>query len=134
MYEYDPNEDLRQTEPATLDRREFLKRVGGGVVVLFVTPPRLASGQAAAARTGAEPAFNAYLRIGEDGRVTCFTGKIEMGQGGPGHLGLAQHAGVRARVARRRGAGARRAAGARQRTPGRAAGATGNPGRFGDRP
>jgi CO/xanthine dehydrogenase Mo-binding subunit len=81
MYEYDPNEDLRQTEPATLDRREFLKRVGGGVVVLFVTPPRLASAQAAAARTGAEPAFNAYLRIGEDGRVTCFTGKIEMGQG-----------------------------------------------------
>ena len=25
--------------------------------------------------------FNAYLRIGENGRVTCFTGKIEMGQG-----------------------------------------------------
>jgi len=25
--------------------------------------------------------FNAYLRIGEDGRVTCYTGKIEMGQG-----------------------------------------------------
>jgi len=24
---------------------------------------------------------NAYLRIGEDGRVACFTGKIEMGQG-----------------------------------------------------
>ena len=25
--------------------------------------------------------FNAFLRIGEDGRVTCYTGKIEMGQG-----------------------------------------------------
>ncbi|MEJ2544279.1 MAG: molybdopterin-dependent oxidoreductase, partial [Calditrichaceae bacterium] len=25
--------------------------------------------------------FNAFLRIGEDGRVACFTGKIEMGQG-----------------------------------------------------
>jgi isoquinoline 1-oxidoreductase len=25
--------------------------------------------------------FNAFLHIGEDGRVTCFTGKIEMGQG-----------------------------------------------------
>ena len=25
--------------------------------------------------------FNAYLKIGEDGRVSCFTGKIEMGQG-----------------------------------------------------
>jgi isoquinoline 1-oxidoreductase len=28
-----------------------------------------------------EPGVNAYLRIGEDGRVTLFTGKIEMGQG-----------------------------------------------------
>ena len=25
--------------------------------------------------------FNAYLRVKEDGRVDCFTGKIEMGQG-----------------------------------------------------
>ena len=31
---------------------------------------------------GSSPSdFNAFLRIGEDGRVTCFTGKIEMGQG-----------------------------------------------------
>jgi len=27
------------------------------------------------------PDFNAYLRIGEDGGVTCFTGKVELGQG-----------------------------------------------------
>ena len=25
--------------------------------------------------------FNAFLRIGEDGQVTCYVGKIEMGQG-----------------------------------------------------
>ena len=25
--------------------------------------------------------FNAYLRIGADGRVTCFVGKVELGQG-----------------------------------------------------
>ena len=25
--------------------------------------------------------FNAFLKIGEDGKVSCFTGKIEMGQG-----------------------------------------------------
>ena len=25
--------------------------------------------------------FNAYLRIGDDGRVTCFVGKVELGQG-----------------------------------------------------
>ena len=25
--------------------------------------------------------FNAFLHIGEDGRVTCFAGKVELGQG-----------------------------------------------------
>ncbi len=25
--------------------------------------------------------YNAFLRIAEDGTVTCYTGKIEMGQG-----------------------------------------------------
>jgi len=64
----------------TFSRRGFLKSVGGGVVVLFTTAPRF-SGAEALVTTGAPPAFNAYLRIGEDGRVTCFTGKIEMGQG-----------------------------------------------------
>ena len=55
--------DLDFTDITTefpLDRREFLKILGGG---------RLPSD------------FNAFLLVGEDGRVTCFTGKIEMGQG-----------------------------------------------------
>jgi nicotinate dehydrogenase subunit B len=67
-------------KPQTFSRRGFLKSVGGGVVVLFTTAPRF-SGADALVSLGAPPAFNAYLRIGEDGRVTCFTGKIEMGQG-----------------------------------------------------
>jgi isoquinoline 1-oxidoreductase len=65
-------------------RREFLKALGGGVFILFVGGDFLA-GDAFAQRPGGRPAmpsdFNAFLRIGEDGRVTCFTGKIEMGQG-----------------------------------------------------
>jgi isoquinoline 1-oxidoreductase len=76
-----PYEPIDEVEPATLDRREFLKRVGGGVVVLFTTLPRFTHAEASPTALPAEPAFNAYLRIGEDGRVTCFTGKIEMGQG-----------------------------------------------------
>lgn len=79
-----PIEDMMPLPPtpATLDRREFLKRVGGGVVVLFTTVPRFSQAQALAPESlRSVPAFNAYLRIGEDGRVTCFTGKIEMGQG-----------------------------------------------------
>ena len=67
-------------ESQTFSRRAFLKSVGGGVVVLFTTAPRFSEADALVSM-GAPPAFNAYLRIGEDGRVTCFTGKIEMGQG-----------------------------------------------------
>jgi len=64
----------------TFSRRGFLKSVGGGVVVLFTTASRFSQADALVSM-GAPPAFNAYLRIGEDGRVSCFTGKIEMGQG-----------------------------------------------------
>ncbi len=58
-------------------RREFLKRMGllGGGIIVYVSigdPPTWAQ----------QPTdFNAFLRIGTDGRVTCFSGKIEMGQG-----------------------------------------------------
>lgn len=66
-----------------LSRRDFLKRLGGGVIVLWLAPTGLVSSlEAQEQRTMGYPAdFNAYLRIGEDGRVSCFTGKIEMGQG-----------------------------------------------------
>ena len=74
------NENDLKEAVGGFSRRSFLKRVGGGVVVLFTTPVRLTFAEDGTAGA-AEPAFNAYLRIGEDGRVTCFTGKIEMGQG-----------------------------------------------------
>ncbi|MBC6952041.1 isoquinoline 1-oxidoreductase, partial [candidate division KSB1 bacterium] len=64
----------------SLSRRDFLKRLGGGIFVLWAAPTNFVSSLEAQERM--YPAdFNAYLRIGEDGRVTCFTGKIEMGQG-----------------------------------------------------
>ena len=76
--------DLAWTSPALpLDRRQFLKLVGGGIVVLLTIPDSRAIQQEG--RPGGRPQlpqdFNAFLRIGEDGRVTGFTGKIEMGQG-----------------------------------------------------
>jgi isoquinoline 1-oxidoreductase len=65
-------------------RREFLKRLGGGIVI-FVALGEIVSAQEEVRNRGPRPGlptdFNAFLRIGEDGRVTCFTGKIEMGQG-----------------------------------------------------
>ena len=69
----------------TQSRREFFKRSGGGILI-FVALNDLLFGQEEAGRPrGGRPGlpsdFNAFLRIGEDGRVTCLTGKIEMGQG-----------------------------------------------------
>ena len=67
----------------TLERREFLKLAGGGLVVFFAVGEG-AEAQIAGARgpDGGYPEDpNAYLKVGADGRVTCFTGKIEMGQG-----------------------------------------------------
>ena len=63
-----------------LSRRDLFRVLGGGIIV-FLSAGRHAEAQ----RRGGGPAlpedYNAFLRIGEDGRVTCFTGKIEMGQG-----------------------------------------------------
>ena len=71
--------------PAT-NRREFVKRLGGGIVILISLGDLEAAQAPGRQRGGGRPGglptdFNAFLRIGEDGRVTCFTGKIEMGQG-----------------------------------------------------
>jgi isoquinoline 1-oxidoreductase len=63
-------------------RREFLKRMGilsGGIVVYISVGDPLALAQPL--RNTVPTDFNAFLRIGVDGTVTCFTGKIEMGQG-----------------------------------------------------
>ena len=63
----------------SLDRREFIKILGPGIYVLFSANDFIFAQQPGA--RGYPEDFNAYLRIGEDGRVTCFSGKIEMGQG-----------------------------------------------------
>jgi isoquinoline 1-oxidoreductase len=64
----------------TLERREFLKLAGGGLIVFFAVGDGLSAQEGA--RGGGYPDDpNAYLKVGPDGRVTCFTGKIEMGQG-----------------------------------------------------
>jgi len=62
-----------------MNRRSFLQTLGGGIIILFIGGDVLA--QRPGGRSRLPEDFNAFLRIGEDGRVTCFTGKIEMGQG-----------------------------------------------------
>ncbi len=88
IQEHDLALDLSASEKRSgMDRREFLKTLGGGIFFFFtVGGPLALKGQS---RGGSLPSdFNAFLRIDEDGKVSCFTGKIEMGQGA--HTALAQ--------------------------------------------
>ncbi len=67
-------------------RREFLARMGAGVLIWVALRAELPAAESESAvkstyRPELPKDFNAFLSIGEDGRVTCFTGKIEMGQG-----------------------------------------------------
>ena len=66
------------TSPS-LNRRRFLQWAGGGVVILVSCGPLRVFSQNADRIVPED--FNAYLVIGHDGRVTVFSGKIEMGQG-----------------------------------------------------
>jgi isoquinoline 1-oxidoreductase len=65
-----------------LNRRDFL-RTGAGLFVFLGGEALEAFQQTgrSAGRPGYPTDFNAYLRIGPDGRVSCFTGKVELGQG-----------------------------------------------------
>ena len=63
-----------------LSRREFIKLIGGGIIVFFWVGDDSILEAQRRGRSYPED-FNAYLRIGDNGRVTCFTGKVELGQG-----------------------------------------------------
>jgi isoquinoline 1-oxidoreductase len=70
--------------PLRFDRRQFLQLLGGGIIVCFSIPDSLALQEGERRRGMGFPLpedFNAFLRIGEDGRVTGFSGKVEYGQG-----------------------------------------------------
>jgi isoquinoline 1-oxidoreductase len=68
----------------TIDRRDFLKLSSAGLMVIFAVKPakgmpRPVWNPAGLQRPPAD--FNAFLHIGENGRVTVLLGKVEMGQG-----------------------------------------------------
>jgi nicotinate dehydrogenase subunit B len=67
-----------------LERRHFLKFFGGGLALLLTldgTSSAQEPGRAAARRPDARPPeLAAWLHISEDGAITVYTGKVEMGQ------------------------------------------------------
>jgi isoquinoline 1-oxidoreductase len=66
-----------------LSRRGFLGLAGSGLFVFFRVEPIEAFQEPARlpSRQAGPTDFNAYLRIGADGRVGCMVGKVELGQG-----------------------------------------------------
>jgi len=67
-------------------RREFIKKLGAGLLIILALRPfvSIANNNIEEEETNSgnkELDFNIYLRIKADGRVECYTGKIEMGQG-----------------------------------------------------
>ena len=75
------------SEPAatrsTLERREFMRLFGGGLVVMVAAVDLLAqqeSGRGRGQARGDDPQLAAWLHIDENGRVQVCTGKVEIGQ------------------------------------------------------
>jgi isoquinoline 1-oxidoreductase len=89
--------ELHNTVPAyrfDLDRRDFFTSLGGGILVLMTSRasaqerpqgPPAAQGESGGGRGRGGAAIprdiGAWLHIGEDGAVTVYTGKVEIGQG-----------------------------------------------------
>ncbi|TFG90976.1 MAG: hypothetical protein E4H16_00705 [Candidatus Atribacteria bacterium] len=75
-------ESSSSRRPESIERRDFLKYMGGGILIIFtpIAACRNLSKKSQVSYALPED-FNAFLHIGEDGSVTCFTGKVELGQG-----------------------------------------------------
>lgn len=66
-----------------LGRRDFFKFTGGGIVVLCLLERALSQESGGGRRAGGRGApqnLGAWLHIGEDGQVSVYTGKAEVGQ------------------------------------------------------
>ncbi len=77
--------ELRAAAPYRfdLDRREFFKFLGAGLLVVSVMKPAIAAQESGGARRRSESLpkdIDAWLHIGENGKITVYTGKVEIGQ------------------------------------------------------
>jgi nicotinate dehydrogenase subunit B len=71
-----------------VDRREFFRVLGRGVLVLICAEAAMAQQESGGGRGGrgfggfgaTTTDINAFVHIGEDGKITAFTGKAEVGQ------------------------------------------------------
>jgi len=84
MKEIDDNSAINsgKTERTGMKRRSFIQLMGGGIFIFFRPWGMLDFLTTPAEQARSLPKdYNAFLNIAEDGTVTCYTGRIEMGQG-----------------------------------------------------
>lgn len=78
--------ELRAAAPYRfdLDRRDFFKFLGAGVIVVSVLKPVIAAQESGGGRRRSGESLpeeiDAWLHVGNNGRVTVYTGKVEVGQ------------------------------------------------------
>jgi nicotinate dehydrogenase subunit B len=78
--------ELRAAAPYRfdLDRRDFFKFLGAGVVVVSVLKPAMVAQDSGGGRQrrgeSLPQQIDAWLHLGENGKVTAYTGKVEVGQ------------------------------------------------------
>jgi nicotinate dehydrogenase subunit B len=75
--------EVVETSTSGVTRRRFLAVAGSGLFIFFCANPleALQEPTRLPGRPSYPTDFNAYLRIAPDSRVTCFVGKVELGQG-----------------------------------------------------
>jgi isoquinoline 1-oxidoreductase len=78
--------ELRAAAPYhfDLDRRDFFKFLGAGIVVVSVLKPAIVAQESGGGRQRRGETLpqeiDAWLHLGENGKVTVYTGKVEVGQ------------------------------------------------------
>src|SRR5579872_5376301 len=77
--------ELRAAAPYRfdIDRRDFFRFLGAGIVVVSVLKPTIVAQESGSGRRRGESLpkeIDAWLHVGEDGKVTVYTGKVEVGQ------------------------------------------------------
>ena len=76
-----PAKQVREDPSLELSRRTLFKLLGGGILLAAFEPDAWAAGWAQ--RGGGQPLpqqISAWVHVGTDGRITVFSGKVEVGQ------------------------------------------------------
>ena len=66
--------------PCARTRRDFLKSLGGGLLVVFTLDGQESGRHGGGGQPQLPENIGAWLHIGPDGSITAFTGKVEVGQ------------------------------------------------------